>query len=573
MAKLSILIPSRCEEWLPQTIENILNNIEEDTEIIVGFDGVWPEQPIDDNPRVRTYYSPEALGQRGMQNQLARLSTAKYVAKTDAHCAFDKGFDRKLIEALDGHDDWTIAPAMKNLHVFNWVCSNCSSEYYQGEKPDKCPDEMCQYIQGEWTKKVYFIPRDHSAFKNNSGPTSTAYRFTPDNLQFKYFGALKGVQDREGGDVVESMSLQGSFFMCTRQKYWELELADESWGGWGQQGTEVALKTWLSGGRVVIHKGIWYAHMFRTNHQVSFPWNNNLKESQGRQQRRARKACVELFKQNKWDKQTRPMSWLIEHFWEPLQLEPSNTDESDRKWSQNDLNELRKTEERFGVTAEPTKGIIYYTAHMKPVKLSSRVQRQLRRISQEFGIPITSVSLKPIPKMGHNLVMKKKPSYMTMFKQIRAAIENSKADILYFCEDDVLYHPCHFDFTPKDSQKFYYNHNFWRIREDGFAVHWDANQVSGLVCYREHALKYYQARVKELEAGGEFNRSYEPGGRDASQYESFWSELPNVDFRPKGTLTKSKWSPDDFRDKSTCVNWQESTINQIPGWEDLSSIL
>jgi hypothetical protein len=54
------------------------------------------------------FYSPVVLGQRGMQNRLAKMSTAKYVAKTDAHCAFDKGFDRKLIEALEGHDNWTI---------------------------------------------------------------------------------------------------------------------------------------------------------------------------------------------------------------------------------------------------------------------------------------------------------------------------------------------------------------------------------------------------------------------------------------------------------------------------------
>jgi hypothetical protein len=46
MAKLSILIPSRHEEWLNETVKNILDNIEEDTEVIVGFDGAWPEKPL-----------------------------------------------------------------------------------------------------------------------------------------------------------------------------------------------------------------------------------------------------------------------------------------------------------------------------------------------------------------------------------------------------------------------------------------------------------------------------------------------------------------------------------------------
>jgi hypothetical protein len=130
------------------------------------------------------------------------------------------------------------------------------------------------------------------------------------------------------------MSLQGSFFMCTRERYWTLKLADESWGGWGQQGTEVALKTWLSGGRVVVHKGTWYAHMFRTNDQLAFPWNRDLEETQGHQQRRARKACAQSYSKT-IDGNTRPvpLSWLIERFWGPLQKEGYQPDRGDRPWT------------------------------------------------------------------------------------------------------------------------------------------------------------------------------------------------------------------------------------------------
>lgn len=558
MPKLSILIPARREEWLAQTVDNILANIEDDTEIIVGLDGEWAEPGIIDHDRVKIFYSPEPLGQRGMQNRLAKLSTAKYVAKTDAHCAFDKGFDKKLIEAMEGHDDWTIVPAMKNLHVFNWVCGNCGMEYYQGDKPEMCRSETCHFEQQRFEKKVVFLPRDMSPFMNNRGPTSTAYRFTPDNLQFKYFNALKAYQKEE---IAETMSLQGSFFMATREKYWELKLADESWGGWGQQGTEVALKTWLSGGRVVCHTGTWYAHMFRTNDQLAFPWNKDLPESQGSQQRRARKICVELFKNNKWDKQTRPLSWLIERFWEPLQKEPSNTDGADRKWSQQDLDKLRQTEIRF--KQKPTKGILFFTDNELPMKYARPVRKRIQDIAREKDMELVSSSRKPMD-IGKNVVTREPRGYLTMFKQILKGLETMESDIVYFAEHDVLYPPEHFDFTPTNKNQFYYDHNWYKVRSDGLAVHWDASQVSGMCCYRELAIEWYRKRIETFNQN-DFDRKFEPPGDDTE--ETWKASVPHIDIRHERNLTYNKWHLGHFRKKETAVNFESTTINNIPGWD------
>jgi len=130
----------------------------------------------------------------------------------------------------------------------------------------------------------------------------------------------------------------------------------------------------------------------------------------------------------------------------------------------------------------------------------------------------------------------------------------------------VLYHPSHFDFTPPTKERFYYNTNVWRVRiGNGQVVTWEANQVAELCCSRELALEWYREKLKQVETGN-FDRSYEPGGRDTTKYEQWRSEFPNIDIRHDSNLTKSKWSPDDFRDKSTCVNWQESTVDKIPGW-------
>src|ERR1035437_9366348 len=98
MYELSILIPGRCEEWMSHTVADILKNKRGNTEIIVGIDEKWAGPGIEDHPDVTIFYSPVALGQRAMTNQLCRLSKSKYVMKLDAHCAVDEGFDVKMME-------------------------------------------------------------------------------------------------------------------------------------------------------------------------------------------------------------------------------------------------------------------------------------------------------------------------------------------------------------------------------------------------------------------------------------------------------------------------------------------
>jgi hypothetical protein len=112
-------------------------------------------------------------------------------------------------------------------------------------------------------------------------------------------------------ELNETMSLQGSCFMTTRDKYFELNLCDEAFGSWGSQGLEVAIKTWLSGGRVVCNKKTWYGHMFRTQgEEFGFPYPLS-----GRQVSRAKQMAKEIFFNNKWEKQIKPLSWLLNRFW------------------------------------------------------------------------------------------------------------------------------------------------------------------------------------------------------------------------------------------------------------------
>mgnify|MGYP001559329555 CR=1 FL=1 len=222
----------------------------------------------------------------------------------------------------------------------------------------------------------------------------------------------------------------------------------------------------------------------------------------------------------------------------------------------------------------PTKGIVFYTDNQLKVRIAHQVQKQLRHISHDTGIPIVNVSLKPMGHFGtKNIHLPLERGYLTMFKQILAGLEASDAEVIFLCEHDVLYHSSHFDFTPPQKGKFYYNRNFWKLRvEDGHALHYDADQVNGLCTYRKLLIAEYEKRVRYVKKHGYIrSMGFEPGTHDKGS--AFWkSALPNIDIRHTGNLTKNRWSIDEFRNKKSATNWME-TDDEIEGWGKTADLI
>jgi hypothetical protein len=285
------------------TVEDLIQHCEANTEIIVVLDGEWANPPISQHEMVNIIYVPTSIGQRAATNLGVRLSRAKYVAKVDAHCSFDQGFDRIMLEAFkEKGDDVTMVPIMRNLWAFDWKCRRCKWIRYQGPTPLKC--EKCGDSR-------YIIRKMRWIGKHN--PQSTSYCFDSEP-HFQYFEDWKhrpGYKEAKAAGFTESMSLQGSFFMCTREKYWELDLGGEGLGNWGNQGLQVACDTWLSGGKVLCCHRTWYAHMFRTQGgDFSFPYPQS-----GREVQKTKNKVKEEIWHKKRPKQIYPVSWLVKRFW------------------------------------------------------------------------------------------------------------------------------------------------------------------------------------------------------------------------------------------------------------------
>lgn len=542
---VSILIPARNEMWLGKTVGDLLAHSETDIEILIGLDGDPSCCPIPEDKRVTVVHYPKSIGQRAITNQLCKIATAPYVAKVDAHCSFARGWDKHMLQGFnDNGDNIVQVPIMRNLHAFDWICPK-GHRRYQG------PSGVCKECGQPTERDVLWIGKEK--------PQSTTYRFDRE-MHFQYFNEYKKHPDYKATlstGYTESMSLQGSFFMLSRDLYWKLNICDEEYGSWGAQGTEVACKAWLSGGRVVVNHSTWYAHLFRTQGgDFSFPY-----EQDNDQVARARKRSQEMFLDNRWHLQKRPLSWLIDRF-APV------TDWHDEA-GKGMLERVRAWGKRFD-----SRGIVYYTDNrLDNTPIGDRVRQSLL----DTGLPITSVSLKPIP-FGNNIVVDGERGYLTMFKQILMGLEAANEDVIFLCEHDVLYHNSHFAFVP-DDQKVFYNQNTWMLRaNDGFSVYYDCKRVSGICADRKLLIQHYRERVRRVEAEGFTRRmGFEPGTHNRAERvddlksEVYRSEVPIIDIRHDRNLTDSRWSPEQFRDKRNCQNWKEGY--EIPGWGDSRNIL
>ncbi len=273
MKKLSIIVPSRNEVFLQKTINDLTEKAEEDIEIIVVLDGYWIE--LEENPNVVIIHRGKAKGLRNAVNSAVAIAKGEYIMKIDAHCMFDKGYDVKL--KADCEDNWICIPTRKRLDAENWCPST--------DTGDKRSDINHMYIS------------------------------YPDNDQDWGGKGLNGKlwQEKNRGKqekIHDLMTFQGSCWFMKKNYFAELEGLDEkNYGSFFKEPQELTFKCWLSGGRVIRNQNTWYAHLHKGK-KHGRGYFLDMKEIN----KSAKHNNKWLNYKEAWDKQTKPLSWLIEKF-------------------------------------------------------------------------------------------------------------------------------------------------------------------------------------------------------------------------------------------------------------------
>lgn len=282
---LSVLIPSRNERFLTPTIKDLYAKASGDIEVIVHLDGplnakkgVTFDLTEDDFPNLHIIRRQFPVGMRTGINICAAQAKGKYLMKADAHCAFAAGFDQALMTECDDH--WVVVPRRYSLDPDTWDrTSKSPKDYHYLSYP--IVDGKFGGIHGKvWNKR-----RD----------------------------------ERRNLPIDDEMTSQGSCWFMRRRHFWEFlgGMGVHGYGDFIQEFQEIGMKTWLGGGRVVINKRTWYAHLHkgkqwgRGYHVGRQSWQKGMSYS------------ADLWINNKWSDRLWDMKWLVDKFM-PIPTWPAN---------------------------------------------------------------------------------------------------------------------------------------------------------------------------------------------------------------------------------------------------------
>lgn len=281
MSKLTVVVPARNELYLQQTIDDLFAKAAGEIEVILVLDNYWPVPIIADRSSLTIIHWGGRRGMRAAINAGAEIGTGDYILKCDAHVLFDEGYDVKLAADCDG--DWLVTPLRYSLDVDTW-----------GRRMDKPP-----------------VDYEYLSFPYEAGETV--------GLHARYWWNDRR-RARAAYAVDENMSFQGSCWFMPMRYFKDLiyPMDIEHYGLFVAEPQEIGLKVWLSGGKCMVNKKVWYAHLWKGK-----PYRELFLEIMGVPYTRVghddfkkgNDYSVYYWFYNRWPERKHDLAWLVERFW------------------------------------------------------------------------------------------------------------------------------------------------------------------------------------------------------------------------------------------------------------------
>ena len=295
MSRVSIILPSRNEQYLVPTVKDLLAKATGDIEVIPVLEGYWPDPPLPDDPRVKVVHRGQPTGMRRAINTGVDVATGKYIMKLDAHCMVDEGFDEKLTQEY-AEDNWVMTVRRYSLNVGDPLDEN-------GQK---------RTVPEKWERKTDVAHKDYHYL---------SWPWLDEGGECRIHGRWWKERQRERSDIPvdEEMTSQGSCWLMSREHWYDRldGLHCDGYGDFMQEFQEVGMRTWLGGGKVMVNKRTWYAHLHKgKTHGRGYylsrrSWRDGCQYS------------ADFWVNNRWPERVHDIEWLVERFW-PVKTWPEN---------------------------------------------------------------------------------------------------------------------------------------------------------------------------------------------------------------------------------------------------------
>ena len=296
MDKVSFIIPARGESLLNvrRTVDSIYSSAKGEFEVIIGYDGT-PNLGIAGCKNLKIIEFPEVVGIKTNINTLAAIATGKYLFKSDAHCRFGEGIDEILKANME--DDWVVMPRFKII----------------------CPDWEIQMRDGKEEYYDYFFihcpltdPRGYRFKAGGHWPERTAERENKPELM-----------------IDETPQIHGSGWFICKDHFFELggfPLIDPY--GHAQEPANLALKNWLMGGKVMVNKKTYYAHLHQETRDKGFRLGHRNEE-------RTYNIIANHWMRNKESSMIHTMAWFVDEKFPNMPTWPANWKDLQNQYERN----------------------------------------------------------------------------------------------------------------------------------------------------------------------------------------------------------------------------------------------
>ena len=285
---LSVVIASRNEQFLAQTVDDIFNKARGPLEVVVVLDE--KEQELTPRPGLIVLKKEGAPGLKSAINQGVKAASGEYIMKTDAHCMFGESFDTILTAECE--DDWMVIPRRYSLEPSDWSIRTHRPTVDYEYIPFPYLDELVSVkTSGKWHARA---------------------------------------AERKDILIDENMTCQGSCYLMKKKLYEKVGGFPCDYGTGDDfifESEELGNKVWLSGGKIMTNKKTWYAHL----HKGSQFGRGYFMDK--RPMKRQRIFHIDYWWHDRWPQATRKIEWLVEHFM-PIPSWPSDwkKPEYEEKW-------------------------------------------------------------------------------------------------------------------------------------------------------------------------------------------------------------------------------------------------
>lgn len=291
---VSVIIPSRnLPEWpfLQRTVDDIFAKAAGDIEVIVILDGFAPSPPLKPAKNLMIVFNDVAKGMRYGINKGIAISNGKYLCKCDDHCMFAPGFDEAL--SLQCEDNWLAVPSRYSLDGEEWKRKYGPIDYLYLTYPYHCDDQFAFGFHGKkW----------HGEYGFNGG----------------YFDREKKLRHIPIDDII---AFQGSCWFMPKKLFNKIGGMNDPNYYDHQEAQELCFKVWTSGGRCVVNKTTWYAHLHKGP-----KYGRGYHILKHHMIRSTIYSC-DLWMNNRWEGQVKSTKEILENgSWWPMELWPEDWD-------------------------------------------------------------------------------------------------------------------------------------------------------------------------------------------------------------------------------------------------------